>query len=433
MEKLAILIHNGILTNGRIKNRAEFFAFFRTAINNHIRGQVQRYRFTIKRTGIKPPPKDQRHLISDVPTKPIEISLDDVDAHLQVGELVSEGDQASEMLHDLEVILTPLEYLVCRQMYEPNTASYLIAELNAHRGRLPGKVPIDIHISAECLAEGIGVPYSTYLEVVSQVQEKVKHYLAMQDTETEETEFNLALAALERVFGVQVPRQFDKMVIRRLFTIAARDQYAKVGGSPEVQQQLRSIGAKIPEVRGPTFTCFGVLYQKGNRICEACQLKEACHVEAANFGLGEITLSPRLLGARQMRVASLVGVSASAAVSRPVMEAINDDGGVPVEGGSVRDDEVLHYLSENFKATKFERPGRSEVAYKHRDKPPSGERIIFCVAKKGDGQLHLRFSSPSTELEAKLEKRRNGHYLVPSMPANTAIELVEQHAKDTFR
>jgi hypothetical protein len=474
MEKLAIIINNGILE--RLKTREEFFKFFRTAINNHLRGQVQKYRFTHKRTGIKPTAEcdwcnglgGDRNAemplstcvrchgsgkisasMLNAPTKPIEVSLDNEDANLQVPETATAGSLNEQlMLSDLESLLTPLEFLVLRQIYEPNRASFLLAELNSRRNHAPRK-PSSVHVDATCLAEGLGLSLKVFREVELAIQQKVKNYMS---NENDNAQYNQALSALENAFGVQTPRHFDVMVIRRLFTIAARDQYDKVVADPTLRVQLQTIGAKVPEMRGPMLTCYGVLYQKGHRTCEACQLNTACMTEAKNFGLGEIILGPDLLGgslASQLRVAALVGSQdsdSSATRVAPAVNVIADDATSP--GASTesvwtppqklapadlqRDDEIRHYLGENFKPIKIERKGRSEVAYKHKDVPPSGDIIIFCLVNHSDNQLYLRFSSPSDAMRGKLERRRNGHYLTAETTTKDAIALINQHAKEKF-
>lgn len=421
MEKLAKLIDKGILD--RFKDRVQFFAFFKTAINNHIRGQVQKYRFTIKRTGIKPPPKHERHLHMES-TKPIEVSLDDEEAHLQVGDTISHDVLALKtMLDDLKVIMTPIEFLVLNQMHEANSAACLLAEIDAMRGKTLEK-PVDPDITPSYQAAGLGINESLYREVSVRVQQKVLGYMHRDETE-EDVKFNLAVANLERVFMVQVPKHFERVVIKRLFTLLARRYIDKVQSSNEIKLDLTAIGAKVPEPRGPTMPCFGVLYQKGNKVCEMCSIKTSCATEAANFGLGEIILHPEVLGARQMRIPTL-GSLAPTPSSQPLQDTIPDN-----EGSSERDDSILHHLAENFRSINIRRGTRVETGFKHKDKTPGGvEKIIFCVSRKAG--LSIRFCNPPREMKDKLESIKNGSYLPKGAAADNAITLINEHARLTF-
>ena len=67
--KLAEIITKGILISDKCPTRHSFFAFFKTAVNNHTRSRVQKYRFTEKRTGQKPPPREQRFVPNAAPAE----------------------------------------------------------------------------------------------------------------------------------------------------------------------------------------------------------------------------------------------------------------------------------------------------------------------------------------------------------------------------
>jgi len=428
MEKTARLIDKGILSrlNRQAKKaptRTEFFAFFRTAINNHIRGQVQKHRFTIKRTGIKPPPKDQRH-VSTEPTKPIEISLNDEDAHLQVGESIDHDETtAREIVNDLKVILTPLEYLVFTQMHEANNAACLLSEIDSFRGKTLDK-SMDTDVKMVHAAQGLGMPEETYRDISVRVREKVLAYMQREET-ADDIQRNLVIAKLEQEFSVQVPKHFDQTVIRRLFTLLARKHIERVKGNEELKVALLAIGAKVPEPRGPTMPCYGVLYMRSNRICESCSVKEACCAEAANFGLGEVLIHPEVLGSKQMRIPTLSGIDV---VSPPPLQSVVPD---DPESGH-RDDEILHFMQETFISRPVDRHGIAETGYMHKETPSGVRKFIFSIKRPG-GVMALRFCSPSKEMRAKLHSVKNGGYLPRDISADDAIALINLHARETFK
>lgn len=84
--KLARILHDGCLV--KCKTRAKAFAFIKTSFNNHVRSLVQRHAFTEKRTGVKPPPRQQQ-----APEtwnglgegRSVNVSLDDEEEPVQVG------------------------------------------------------------------------------------------------------------------------------------------------------------------------------------------------------------------------------------------------------------------------------------------------------------------------------------------------------------
>lgn len=431
MFKTAKLISKGITVRlnkaaKRAPTRAEFFAFFRTAINNHIRGQVQKHRFTIKRTGIKPPPKDQRHTSTE-PTKPIEISLNDEDAHLQVSEPEDHGDSGVRtMVSDLRVVLTPLEFLVFEQLHEANNAACLLSEIESYRGRTFDK-PMDTDVKPGHAALGLGMSEELFKEVSARVRQKVLDYMQHEET-AEDLQRNTTIAKLEQEFSVQVPKHFDLVVIRRLFTLLARKNIDRVANSSDLKEWLQAIGAKVPEPRGHTMACFGVLYMRNNRICESCSIKESCAAEAANFGLGDVLIHPEVLGSKQLRIPTLGGAIETPA---PVLTTVVPD---DPDAGQ-RDDEIMHFLQENFRLINIRRETphglRSELGYKHKERTPSGEKIILAASRKG-GVLALRFCNPSSLMRDKLHSVKNGAYLPRNVGAEEAIQLINTHARETF-
>lgn len=491
--KVAKVVNDGLIE--RVKNREDFFRYLRTAINNHMRGLVQRHRFTYKRTGLRPPPKaasvtsffttkvaallkdagapqvppdimDQevraailkferdkvryvnfvvgetaihvsvshyQHAVREFAdlqnqqTKPIEISLQDEDAHMQISEPESEDhfDHSSLVERDIKGVLSPIERLVFEQMCHTNEQAYWYAWLDAFRDSsdieaesLVNGFPASVKLTNSDRARGLGISEELFETVLASVQRKVTRYMDA----TEQIDKNQAMALLEGLFQIQVPRDLPELDRRRVFTMAAHVQYTKVRDNPPIMQALVTVGAKVPEFRGPDreLLCEGVLYEKGHRLCELCGTRNTCIEKAAQHGLdGTITISPKLLGAKHIRIPTLVGTS----------ESSNDE--VVVSAGGIRDDEIRNFLSENFRSMNINRANRKELAFKHRD-VPTHECIIFVIIDRGDSALHLRFCSPSAGLISQLFSRRNGHYLPCDMPAAQAIELIKQHAKETF-
>jgi hypothetical protein len=112
LAKLAYILDGGFLN--KCSSRAKAFAFIKTALRNHLRSLVQKYVFTEKRTGNKPPPKSTR--VGEVAlTPPLQkisyIRLDDEESHFQIGA-VDSGFCNAEFLEELNHALTPVERIL---------------------------------------------------------------------------------------------------------------------------------------------------------------------------------------------------------------------------------------------------------------------------------------------------------------------------------
>jgi hypothetical protein len=59
--KLATSCATNVSPLKSIPTRSRFFALFAASLNNHVRSLVHKFRFTEKRTGVKPPPKEERY------------------------------------------------------------------------------------------------------------------------------------------------------------------------------------------------------------------------------------------------------------------------------------------------------------------------------------------------------------------------------------
>jgi hypothetical protein len=216
------------------------------------------------------------------------------------------------------------------------------------------------------------------------------------------------IAQLKSVFGVQIPPTTDDMVIRRLFTIAARDQYSKI--NPQVAEMLESIGAKVPRVHKDMVSCHGVLYQPQAKQCQACGLNKSCQVEAANLGLTRITLSPRLLGSRQVRSPVIL---ATFEETRPVAASYDEA-------------EIVSYLEDSF--TLFKR--KDEFFYGlNAETAEKQQQLLFGLGSQ-TLPLRLRFCSPSEEMKSKLVLKGKGWYPPEGMATPEVIELIDQHSTE---
>jgi hypothetical protein len=406
--KLAELIDAGHET--RQPTRSHFFAFFKASLTNLARSRVQKYRFTEKRTGVKPPPRHARlasfSAAESAHHKQVDLSLDDTDLHLQVADSSEDEREFQEIAEDYEQLLSEPEKLVYRQLICPNELARAEAYVDAHYLRLPGSFVVKIkHIH---LAKGLQMSLSLFTEAVLSIKQKITAYRAMSESEQlERARENAILQQLKTVFGVQIPPTADTMLVRRLFTIAARDQYQKINS--QVAEMLEAIGAKVPRVHKDMIGCYGVLYTAWHRACQSCGLKRSCAVEAANLGLHKITLSPQLLGSRQTR----------SPVVLPEM-------GEPALGAAdYNEAEVLSYLDEFF--TRFKRG--DSVYYGDGTEAQERQVLLFCLGTQ-TSPLVIRFCSPSEKLKKKLVMRGKGFFAPDNASTQTVTALLDEHAKD---
>lgn len=431
--KVAKLVHMDKLTT--IPNRFEFFKYLKTAVNNHVKGLVQRHRFTQKRTGHKAAPKGT---ISFEPTKPVEISLDDPEGYLQVGdEPMIDGEIDDERLRDIGRTMTAMERLVYDQLMHPNEEAYVYAYLDSRRGSKTDSTPPDsLQLRPRHYAAGLGMDVLTFTTLHDSVKQKVSQYMSEEDSSDQQT-FGIAIANLEQVFGIQVPRSIDRTVIKRLFTIAAIDQNKKL--TPEVVQHLTTVGAKVPEPTGMGFRCYGVLHDATDERCRCCGIRESCSVEAANFGLGDMVLAPELIsGMKSLRIPALVRNDVAAPAesngrrnlppvpgSRPGRHTITLN-----MASTPRNSAILSHITDKFKAA----PIDGDYYLKHMTPPTSTKnQWIFCVVvKKSAENISIRFCKPSADLLPRLVKIKNGYYLPDNVEIEQAIGMIDQHATESF-
>lgn len=410
--KLAYVLQNGGLTKGY--TRTKFFAFFKTALNNHVYSLVHKFRFTEKRTGVKPPPKNEMFTAESVDrVKTVEVRLDDEETNLQVADKPCESArnrETDEIMEDYEMILTPVEVLVFRQLAMPNKMALCKAQVDASIGRKPGD-GLHIKIKHEHLAYGLGMSEEEFENHVLSLRQKItKHRSMTQAEEHAQIRRNAALTQLEEIFNLQIPKGYDDIVIRRLLTIAARDQYDKIKENPSIKDLLIEAGAKVPEMQGDVLNCRGVAFQKNNRICNSCGYRVPCATEAANVGLGKITISPRLLGAKLTRVPAILP---------------NDPDTEEAPAPGDEEMEIVAYLDENFR--KSNRKGKPY--YSHKD--DSSFKQLFNVDTNGV-DFRIRVASPSESLKKKLRYEHKSYYIPPGLSVSEVIALIDTHAKETY-
>lgn len=416
--KLAQLIDRGELV--RQKNRSNFFRFFKASVLNHFRSLVQRHRFTFKRTGHKPPPKHGALEAYEAPDpserKQVELSLDDEESGLQVSDAHTDSSPLRELIDDYLTLLNPLEQLVFREIAEPSPKTRLLAYMDAHVARTPGSIRIvvkDAHRSS-----ALGLSEELYAATVLSIRRKIRVHEAMtEDAIDHKARRGAIVQQLANAFGVQVPASTEDIVVRRLFTVAARDQYRKVLDNEQLAELLVEIGAKLPKETGnDMLACFGVLYKASDRRCCACDLRQSCAVQAANQGLGDedgITLSPRLLGGRGTRYPVILP-------SAPVPA---------VESADTSGMDVLSFLDNSFTHVK-----RGDLLFyihhPHGAATSSVRKLLFCVERSSP--LVLRFCNPSAALKTQLKNVGKGWYPSDNMPADQLIELIEQHSSEVY-
>lgn len=412
--KIAYLFHNR--KHITIRSRHEFFKYLKTALNNHVKGQVQRHRFTLKRTGIRPPEKGdflaEHH-------KPVEISMDDPESHMQIQEELS-FDMDEELLKDFCSFLTPLEQLVIQQLCKPNQTTAIHSLIDLWSGRNS-----TTKISHTHMALGLGMDLGQFLHIRKQLQDRFKDFMA---THTEDYQWNASVAYLSSIYSVEVPRGMDRMIVRRLFSLAARNSLKQL--TDEVKHHLGQIKARIPVDNGLGLSCYGIMYDESHSKCMGCGHRMTCVVETRSLGLDKITPHPTILG-RPLRIPTVnVHVGGQSAErprtsTRALPTIPNDD--IVDERGI----EIINFLDSNFKRAEQSRKDSSDekivsYALKGSDVPKSP---ILWLDKNPDGTMSLRFTKPPKDVADKLVKPTpNGLYLPPSLSAKESIKLIEAHA-----
>jgi len=413
--KTSEMISRGLLN--RCRNRVEYFKQYKTALRNHICSLVQKHRFTEKRTGIKPPPKDQRNNFSPVSTKPREIRIDDPDAGFQVADIDSGCDAMAfaELVDHVASRLKKVEKAVLEELLSPSEDTLFYARQDAERGQRTGK-PLRIRIRYEHMAEALGISVESFQNCHNHIKKKC---LFMKTHIEDDPRQTAAMATLLQFFGVQIPRTIDDITRKRALMLAAQHQFDRFKDNEGIKEAMRVCGVPVPEVRNDRFKCFGIMFQKHHRSCINCGLREGCELKASNFGLGEITISHKLLGSRHARVP----------IIRPTL-SIND----AAFAESEREEEILAFLDENFRRVMHQ----GETCYRHKDRlKTEGMQLIFSIGRQTT-PLRLRFINPVDEIKSslKLESGKKGgrsSWCLPDdLNAAEAMNLIRAHAQVTF-
>lgn len=406
--------------------RVDFFKYFKSAISNHARSRVQKFRFTEKRTGQKPPPREQRFIPSAKPAsdeepepeyhKQVDLSLDDPDLGIQVPDMQHDGEAEDVEIDwgfgptsaEYAYHLTPVEKLVFHEMILPSAHARCYAEMDAMRKANRNKISVKIKMTH--MAEAVGLAPELFAEAVLSIRKKITLYRMTENDQEKVARDNAIIAQLKMVFGLQIPSDIDGMVVRRMLTMAARDQFDKL--TPQINEMLTEVGAKVPRsAGGGKLTCYGVLYQKNCRQCNMCDLRHSCAVEAANLGLTKMTFSVKLLGARQTR--------APAFLPRVATE-------VSKQISSHDEAEIINHLDET-----FQRADRGGLPYYyHLVGSERKRRYLFCVERSSP--LKLRFCSPSEDLKKRLVGKQKTWCAREDASLAEMIALIEQHGKETF-
>ena len=424
--KLAELITKGLLTSSKCATREAFFKFFKASVNNHARSRIQKYVYTEKRTGQKPPPRAQRFLpgvdcTEEQPAleyhKHVDLSLDDPELGLQVSDQGHHGQAEDRPVdwgfcftsEEYAYLLTPQERLVYHEMILPSAHARCYAELDAWRKSNHNK--LNIKIKFVHMADALGFSYELFDECVLSIRNKIKLYrMANNEQQETTTRRNAVVAQLKQVFGLQIPSDIDDMVVRRMLTMAARDQFDKL--NPQINEMLTMIGAKVPRSVGDgKVACYSVLYQKNCRQCNMCDLRHSCAVEAANLGLTKMVQSPRLLGSKQPRIPAFLPRTVTDA-SQPI--------------SSADEAEIISHLTETFqKATRG-----GQTCYHHHVGDDKKRRFIFYIDR--ESPLRLRFCNPSDDLRKRLVGKQKTWFPREDATLSEIIALIEQHSRETF-
>jgi len=412
--KLAELIDRGEVE--RQCTRADFFCFLKASLNNQARSRVQKYRFTEKRTGVKPPPRHQRFnkvqehdeeedeaVITQEHTKNVELSLDDPNINLQVAQPETSDEQSyRDLMDDYETLLTPVEVLVFRQLAEPNALARVYAQVDSNYKKMRDK--ISIRIRHEHLAIGLGMALELFEEAVLSIRQKIAAYKAMSDADIEQQQrFNALIAQLKTVFGLQIPQGTDDITVRRMLTMAARDQLAKV--NEQVAEMLEQVGAKVPRQHGDKISCYGVLYNRNHPCCTRCGLRQSCMVEAVNIGMTMIQPSRKLLGAKQTRMP----------VALP--ESFDEEG---------QDTGIVAYLDTTFRRMTT----HGQIFYTYQKADTDSQKMLFCV---DESTQSVRFCGPTAAMKKKLAQRGRNFYAPEALGPMDVVQLIDEHAKENLK
>lgn len=417
MHKLGKAFDGGKIA--KLDTRGQFFGYFKVMVKNCISSLVQKHVYTAKRTG-NDFTKDDKGNITEY-RKAAHLSLNDEECGVQVPDYDSERISLDhEYVDDIKNILTPVERLVLDQMLDPNAEALFYAHKDALE-RQRGK-SIRIRVKYEHMAEGIGISVDIFSEAMASMKEKVLKFMAT-ERDGESRQDILTSSAERRLcvrFKLQLPASIPSMVRKRMFTLIARNHHTEL--TEQDLNDLQQVGAVIPKQLGDDTSCYGVLWQRNHAACGKCSLEESCKATATNVGMGDITPSPRLLGAKLIRIPAIVPQAEA-----PRVHATEEPHVVP---DSERDETVLAYLKDNFKQVMSD----GSVCFRHADDSDAMEKRRkppFSVGKQGH-TMRLRFCNPDPELQEELDNRNRGWYLPDDCSVDDALTLIDRHSSMTF-
>ena len=306
------------------------------------------------------------------------------------------------------------------QLIEPNSAAVLSAKSEMWSDMVKHGRNSNLKVTQLHMAYGLGMAIETFSEIRKQIQIKLKNFMS---SSNDDYTWNASVTFLSRVFSVEVPRSTDKVVVRRLFSLAARSTLTKV--TQEVHHHLSIIGARLPVDQGMAMSCFGIMYDEQNAKCMGCGVKSSCVVETRSLGLDKITPHPSILGGRNRVPAINVDVPLNESASR-TMPLIPQDTAI-----NERSIEIVNFLNANFKRAEQARKDNSqEKIVSYALKQGSKSPILWLSKSNDDSDLSLRFTRPSSTLKKKLVQVANGYYLDKNTPVKDAIKLIEALANE---
>lgn len=394
MLKLSSSIHKDRFD--RIRTRKEAFKFIKTMFNNHLKSLVAKHRLTRKRGYTKedadgnPAPKN------------VDLSLDDPEQPVHISDHASGWSTSRNFVQDVAPYLTSIEFLILKEFDEPGANTRLFADLDYLESD-PSKRNV-VKISEKHHALGLGLEFSVFKKILQSLRTKIT-YIQMKEATPAEIAWNTAISRLEEVFSIVIPCSVEKPIVRRLLTLAAVDQFDKVDGNDQIIKDLQFIGAKIPEKRAGATSCFGIMFQSRNQTCSICGAARACQEEACNHGLGDITIDPRLLGAKQMRIPTLVSGTKE---PFPIL--------------NLKEEEIYHYLMENFNPQNT----LNGMIFNHRDVRGISVTVVRVP------NFEIRIDRPSLSIEDRLVKSGK-YFIIPGdISAEDTIDILGTYSHDAF-
>lgn len=403
---LVHVLNKGWLT--RAKTRSEFFKIVKTAVANRMRSVLGQHRFTQRRTGVKPPPRHQRN-VSFESIKPKEISLDDPDSHLQIGDdslgVHTDETDVNEMRKEIKERCNWFDRAVLDQLENADLDALNLAWLDAYRGKRPGQA-VKIKLTNAHRALAGQVPLEVFQKAVLRIQQV---YNRLREMSEQDDAFQRAVGQLCEIFQLTVPKSATPMLVRRMFTIASHDNWQKM--TPQIEALLNVVGAKGPYFNQDSMSCFGVIHDPEDNRCQKCGVRVSCATQTANQGLDTVTFTPQVLREQITRIPVVVPQEASD--RRPMTS-------------NMRDMVIIDYLYDHFRRVTHQGETYFQPEGYH-DK----QKLIFCIGERTI-PFRLRFCNPSPDLRKALHFVNKGYYAHNDMDAEEVIELINEHTKQVL-